>query len=86
MDVTPTPKMFQAMSGFTDAVCGEAPMKIEQSAGANRVRENRARMMDFLHRLVHLAMREGAARAQDPNRAEFGRIVQPTSIVGGPRG
>lgn len=86
MDVTPTPKMFQAMSNFTDAVCGEAPMKIEQGTTANRVRENRIKMMDFLHRLVHLAMREGAARAMDPSRAEFGRIVQPPMNIGNPHG
>ncbi len=61
--MTPTAKMFEAMASFTTAVCGEAPLKIEKSPGAERVRANRLAMMDFLHRLVHLSMREGAARA-----------------------
>lgn len=63
MDVTPSPKMFEAMMNFTTATCGEAPQKIEKSPGAERVRANRTATMDFLHRLVHLSMREGAARA-----------------------
>ena len=38
-------------------------LKIEKSSGAERIRSNRVAMMDFMHRLVHLSMREGAARA-----------------------
>jgi hypothetical protein len=77
VDVTPTAKMFEAMSSFTTAVCGEAPMKIEKSPGAERIRANRLAMMDFMHRLVHLAMREGAARAMNPHRTGMGRIELP---------
>lgn len=65
MDVTPSKKMFEAMNKFTDAICGEAPMDIEKSTAANKRRENREMCMDFLHRLVHLSMREGAARAMN---------------------
>jgi hypothetical protein len=86
MDVTPSNKMFQAMSNMTDAVCGEAPLVVESGAAASQRRENRKKMMDFLHRLVHLAMREGAARAMNPDRACFGRIIQPPMNIGGPRG
>lgn len=74
MDVTPPPKVFEAMVKFTDAIVGEAPLEIERSAAANKRREDRAMCMDFLHRLVHLSMREGAARAMDPRRTELGRI------------
>lgn len=63
MDVTPNKKMFEAMRDFTSAVCGEEPTVFEKSAGAEQVRANRRAVMDFLHRLVHLSMREGAARA-----------------------
>lgn len=63
MDVTPNKKMFEAMERFTTAVCGEAPLAVEKSPGAERVRATRKATMDFLHRLVHLSMREGAARA-----------------------
>lgn len=69
--------MFEAMAGFTDMVCGEAPLEIEKSRGAEQRRVNRKFCMDFLHRLVHLSMREGAARAMDPTRAEYGRIEIP---------
>jgi hypothetical protein len=78
MDVTPSKKMFEAMVTFTDAICGEAPLVIEQSTAANNRREQRAMAMDFMHRLVHLAMREGAARAMNPHRTEMGRIELPS--------
>jgi alpha-D-ribose 1-methylphosphonate 5-triphosphate diphosphatase PhnM len=76
MDVTPTPKMFEAMQKFTDAIVGEAPMDIEKSAAAEQRRAARQYSMDFMHRLVHLAMREGAARAWNPNRTELGRVEE----------
>lgn len=63
MNVTPTPKMFEAMSKFTDAICGEAPHDRMIGPGAEKVRENRRMMMDFLHSFAHKCMREGAARA-----------------------
>ena len=77
MDVNPSKRMYEAMDNFTDAICGEAPLGIEKSSGAEQRRENRRKCMDFLHRLVHLSMREGAARAMDPSRAEYGRIELP---------
>lgn len=83
MDVTPTPKMFEAMTTFTDAICGEAPTAIEQSKAANERRDKRALTMDFMHRLIHLAMREGAARAMNPNRTELGRIQLPSTPFNG---
>ena len=72
MDVTPPPKMYDAMWKLTDAVCGEAPGVFENGPGANKVRENRALLLGTLHRLVAMAMREGAARAFDPCRTELG--------------
>lgn len=75
MDVTPSPAMFRAMSALTDAACGEAPLSIETSPAAERRRESRAIMMDALHRLVGLAMREGVARTFNPNRTELGRRI-----------
>lgn len=78
MDVTPTPKMFAAMSAMTDAVCGEEPGPRMIGPGAEKVRENRRKMMDFLHRLVHLSMREGAARSHNPVMAnKAGNIIIP---------
>lgn len=63
MDVTPSPKMYESMVKFTDAVAGPAPLDVEKGAGAEHRREVRRFMMDYMHRLVHLSMREGAARA-----------------------
>ena len=63
MDVTPTNPMFKAMSALTDAMCGEEPDKLSVGPAANKIRDNRRLAMDALHRLVHLSMREGAARA-----------------------
>jgi hypothetical protein len=57
--------MFKVMSSLTDAFCGEEPEKLHTGPGASKVRENRKMMMDVLHRLVHLSMREGAARAMN---------------------
>lgn len=69
MNVTPTPKMFDAMNAMTTAICGEEPSPHMIGPGAEKVRHNRRLMMDFLHKLIHLSMREGAARAMDPHRA-----------------
>jgi hypothetical protein len=63
MDVTPTNKMFEAMAKFTDAMCGEEPHKLLIGPGASRVRESRRAMMNFLHQLVAMCMREGGRRA-----------------------
>jgi hypothetical protein len=69
--------MFEAMTAMTDAVCGEEPPTIYVGPGARKVRENRKLMMDALHKLVHLAMREGAARAMNPVQTKSGRIEIP---------
>lgn len=68
MDVTPTEPMYRVMSYLTDMFVGEEPGKLEKSAPAEKRRADRRAMMDVLHRLVHLSMREGAARAMDPRR------------------
>lgn len=78
MDVTPSDKMYAAMEHFTTAVCGEAPLRIEKSAAAEKVRSNRKNIMDFLHRLVHLSMREGAARAMATSTPSGLEIVKNT--------
>ena len=75
MDVTPSDKMFKSMVTFTDAICGEEPSKSMSGPGANKVRENRKLMMDFLHRFAHLSMREGAARAMNGGRKQNGIIL-----------
>lgn len=62
MDVTPSPKMFEAMAKFTDAMCGEEPHRLLVGPGASKVRESRRAMMNFLHQLVALSMREGGRR------------------------
>lgn len=72
MDVTPPPKMYEAMVKLTDAVCGEEPGKLEQSTAANRRRANRRLMLDVMHNMVAMAMREGAARAFNPYRTDLG--------------
>lgn len=63
MDVTPTPKMFEVMSKMTDAFVGEAPHPKDVGPGAIKRRQNRMMMMDVLHNLIALAMREGGSRA-----------------------
>lgn len=65
MDVTPSKKMFESMTKFVDAVYGEAPLGSEKSTAANQTRDSRKFCMDYLHKLVHLSMREGAARAMN---------------------
>ena len=62
MDVTPNPGMFKAMCAFTDCVVGEAPTSIETSPASEKRREDRRMVMDFLHNLVRLSMREGVGR------------------------
>ncbi len=68
MDVSPSPKMFEAMSRFTDAMCGEPPHRLMIGPGASAVRQQRREMMEFLHRFAAVAMREGAARAMSTPR------------------
>lgn len=62
MDVTPPPGMLKAMLAFTDALVGEAPTAIETSPAAEKRRDDRRRVMDFLHNLVRLSMRVGVGR------------------------
>lgn len=76
MDVTPSKKMFESMVKFTDVICGEEPSKIEKGRAAEQRRESRKLCMDYLHRLVHLSMREGAARAMNTH-SPSGLILNP---------
>jgi hypothetical protein len=62
MDVTPSDKMFEAMKKFTDAVCGDAPSRLEISPGALARRMKRRLTMDFLHQFAAQCMREGLNR------------------------
>jgi hypothetical protein len=62
MDVTPTPKMLQAMKNLVDATCGDEPSPLLVGPGVSNVRVKRAMMMDVLHSLVALSMREGVNR------------------------
>lgn len=62
MDVTPNPKMFQAMSGITDLACGEEPSLLDNSPAAANRRQKRMVVMGILHSLVALSMREGVNR------------------------
>lgn len=79
MDVTPTPKMFEAMAKFTDAVCGEEPHRLMIGPGASKTREARRQMMDFLHNLVAMSMRVGGARMAK----EYGIPTLQASSKGG---
>lgn len=63
MDVTPGPKMFEAMSRFVDSVIGEKPNPMLIGPEANKIRAAREEAFNFLHKLVGLAMREGVNRA-----------------------
>jgi hypothetical protein len=63
MDVTPSPKMFQAMKMLVDVMCGEEPNLLDQSKGAIAIRNKRVMAFDLLHRFVALSMREGVNRA-----------------------
>ncbi len=76
MDVTPTHKMFEVMEKMTDGICGEEPGPFERSPAAEQRRTNRKLLMDVFHQLVALSMREGAARAFNPNRTELGSAIQ----------
>lgn len=62
MNVTPSPKMFEAMTKFTDALVGEEPGKLETTAAARKRRSERRRVMDFLHNFARLTMRVGVQR------------------------
>jgi hypothetical protein len=63
MDVTPTDHMFHAMQRLVDAACGEEPHPMLLGAQADLTRVRRRLMMDALHRLIAVAMREGVNRA-----------------------
>lgn len=63
MDVTPTPKMLEAMVAFVDATVGEKPHPMDKGPGAIKRREQYEGAMVFLHKMVALSMREGAGRA-----------------------
>ncbi len=63
MDVTPSKRMFDAMNAVTDASVGEEPSRLEVGSGAEARRVKRRVMMDALHSLVAVAMREGVKRA-----------------------
>lgn len=84
MDVTPTKNMFAAMTRLADAFIGEEPEEKDKSSGAVKRRIARRKMMDVLHSLVALSMREGAARAFDPQRTALSREMfgfdKPTTI------
>lgn len=76
MDVTPSPKMFHAMSQLTDAACGEEPERLLIGPGARAIREKRAMMMEVLHKLVAVAMREGVNRKVMEIKGErAGRVI-----------
>lgn len=75
--MTPNDKMFQSMAKFTDVMCGEEPMAVETTRAAQQRRENRKLCMDYLHRLVHLSMREGAARAMGTH-SPSGIMIRPS--------
>jgi len=62
MDVTPSKQMFEAMAKLTDAVCGQEPSILDHGTQANFIRDKRAGMMECLHKLVALSMREGVTR------------------------
>lgn len=62
MDVTPSPKMFEAMKQLVDATCGEEPSPLLVGPGASAIRIKRTFVYEALHRLVAIAMREGVNR------------------------
>jgi hypothetical protein len=68
--------MFEAMTKITDAMCGEEPGAFEKSPAAEQRRGNRRAMMDMLHHLVALSMREGVARTFNPAKTELGAAIQ----------
>lgn len=69
--------MFESMAKFTDVLCGEEPEKFNKGSAAEQRRASRKLCMDYLHRLVHLSMREGAARSSNTHT--------PSGIVIGSR-
>lgn len=80
MDVTPTKKAFEAMSKFIDATAGEAPSKLDRGPGAQKQREKRTMMFDFLHRFYGVAVRHGAAACmqsiqQDMAKAQMRKVA-----------
>lgn len=90
MDLTPNQKMFEAMQKMTDAICGEEPSPKMIGPGAEKVRANRRMLMDFLHHLVALSIKDGAARAGNRNKTvleqEVERATQQLGRVNGHHG
>lgn len=95
MDVTPTNKMFEAMTKFTDGLVGEAPHPTDHGRGARKVRQQRAMVMNWLHDFSRLNMREGVGRylremgqrtVQDEIRPSKGRRLTAvdSSIIANP--
>jgi hypothetical protein len=80
MDVTPGTKMFEAMSAFVDATVGENPGPHETTAAAEKRRDARRKVFDFLHGLVRLSMREGIRR----DRAARGMPVAADEVQPNP--
>lgn len=68
MDVTPTPKMLEAMKAFTNVLVGEEPLKVETTPAANKLRNDRRRVMDWLHNFCRLSMREGVRRDREARK------------------
>lgn len=62
MDVTPSNKMFEAMSKFVDSMCGQEPSVLEVTQAAQERRAKRLMVFEFLHMLVAVSMREGVNR------------------------
>jgi hypothetical protein len=62
MNVTPTLKMYEVFKVMADQLIGEAPSPNDMGPGAIRRRDERERFMQVMHKLVGMAMREGAGR------------------------
>jgi hypothetical protein len=55
--------MYEVMNKLVDSVLGEEPSVLLAGPGAREARMKRVMMMDVLHALVGLSMREGVNRA-----------------------
>lgn len=88
MDVTPSKKMLEAMLKFTDGLVGEAPHPTDHGPGAQKRRQQRGIVMNWLHDFSRLNMREGVGRylrelgqktVQDEVRPSKGRSLHSAS-------
>lgn len=78
MDVTPGPRLFDAMAKLVDALCGEEPSKLMIGGEAARIRERRNMAFEVLHKIVGLSMREGVNRAiQEAKKRKAGILEVP---------